>query len=79
MNVPQKPSNAGKATTDSAVDEAEKKVGAVLETLEQETGADVEDIGLDDMVDTEPGTGKPVVKKAVDIEVRERHKRGWLR
>lgn len=61
------------------MDEAEKKVGAVLESLEAQIGAEVEDIGLDDVVDTDPATGKPVVKKAVDIEVRQREQRGWLR
>ena len=35
------------------VEQAEKQVGAVLEKLEADTGVEVKDIGLEDMVDTE--------------------------
>ncbi len=63
----------------AAVDEAEKEVGSVLEKLEQDTGGDVKDIGLDDMVDTDPQTGHPVVKRAVDIKMSERPQKRWAR
>ena len=53
--------------------------GAVLQDLEAETASDVKDIGLDDMVDTDPATGKPVLRKAVDIDVRKRTERSWVR
>jgi hypothetical protein len=59
------------------VEQAEKEVGSVLEKLEAETGDDVKDIGLEDMVDTDPRTGAPVVKKAVDIKVAAKHVKRW--
>ncbi len=61
----------------SEVKEAEKKVGAVLENLEKETGDDVKDIGLEDMVDTDPQTGRPVVKKSVDIKTTQKQQKRW--
>lgn len=67
------------ATTEAAVEKAERRVGAVLQDLEAETASDVQDIGLDDMVDTDPATGKPVLRKAVDIDVRKRPERSWVR
>jgi hypothetical protein len=67
------------ATTEAAVEQAERRVGAVLQDLESETGSDVQDIGLDDMVDTDPATGKPVLRKGVDIDVRKRPERSWVR
>ena len=59
------------------VEKAEKEVGKVLEKLEAETGDDVKDIGLDDMVDTDPRTGAPVVKKAVDIKTVSKPVKRW--
>jgi len=59
------------------VEQAEKEVGAVLEKLETQTGDDVKDIGLEDMVDTDPHTGAPVVKKAVDIKVVSKPTKRW--
>jgi hypothetical protein len=59
------------------VDKAEKEVGSVLEKLEAETGDDVKDIGLEDMVDTDPRTGAPVVKKAVDIKTVSKPVKRW--
>jgi hypothetical protein len=59
------------------VDDAEKAVGTVLEDLEKKTGGEVTDISLEDVVDTDPATGAPVVEKAVEIELRDRPKRKW--
>ena len=59
------------------VKEAEKKVGAVLEQLESDTDGDVKDIGLEDMVDTDPQSGRPVVKKAVDIKIAQKPQKRW--
>lgn len=57
--------------------EAEKKVGAVLEQLESETDVEVKDIGLEDMVDTDPQSGRPVVKKTVDIKIAQKPTKRW--
>ncbi|MDB5893352.1 MAG: hypothetical protein JWQ88_883 [Rhodoferax sp.] len=59
------------------VAKAEKEVGRVLEKLEEETGGDVKGIGLEDMVDTDAATGRPVVKKAVDIKVQPKPLKRW--
>ena len=59
--------------------EAEKKVGAVLEDLEQDTGGEVKDIDLEQMVDTDPATGRPVIEKAVEIDLEHRQPRKWSR
>ena len=65
---------------EAAVDKAEKKVNEVLEDLEDDTGGDVKDIDLEDMVDTDPATGGPVIKKAVDIDLqRQPAPRRWSR
>lgn len=64
-------------TEKTQVKEAEKKVGAVLENLEKETGDDVKDIGLEDMVDTDAQTGRPVVKKSVDIKTTQKPQKRW--
>ncbi len=71
MPIPQPPK------TD--VDEAERKVGAILDELEAKTNSTVKDIGLDDIVDTDRGTGQPVVHQTVDITVQPRPQRKWLR
>lgn len=60
------------------VQEAEKKVAAVLEELEKETRADVQRIALEDVVDTD-STGRPQVLKSVDITVTPRPQRHWSR
>jgi hypothetical protein len=70
MQKPMKPDSP-------EVDKAEKEVGSVLEKLEAETGDDVKDIGLEDMVDTDPRTGAPVVKKAVDIKTVSKPVKRW--
>lgn len=59
------------------VKDAEKAVGAVLEDLERKTGGEVTDISLEDVVDTDPATGAPVVEKAVEIKLRDKPKRKW--
>ncbi len=64
---------------EAQIDEAEKKVGAVLEDLEDSTQSDVEEIALADMVDTNPQTGKPEMVKGVDIQVKHRATRSWSR
>lgn len=61
------------------VDEAERKIGAVLEDLEQETASEVKDIDLEDVVDDDPTTGLPTVHEAVDIDVEPRPRRKWLK
>lgn len=63
----------------SPVEKAEKQVASVLDALEAETQSDVEKIGLEDLVDTNPETGKPEVLKGVDITVKPRNTRGWSR
>ena len=60
-----------------AVDKAEKEIGAVLENLEEDTGGDVKDIGLEDVVDTDPATGQPVIEKAVEINLQDKPPRRW--
>lgn len=59
------------------VSDAEKAVGTVLEQLENKTGGEVTDISLEDVVDTDPRTGQPVVEKAVEIDLRDRPRRKW--
>ncbi|RZJ14503.1 MAG: hypothetical protein EON50_05590 [Acidovorax sp.] len=61
------------------IEEAERKVSAILEDLEQDTDADVKDIDLEDVVETDPSNGQPAVHQAVDITVQPRAKRKWLK
>ncbi len=63
--------------TPPAVAEAQKAIGAVLEQLEHRTGGEVKDIALEDMVDTDPRTGRPVVQKTVEITLDEKPRRRW--
>lgn len=58
------------------VDRVEKKIGADLAELERVTGGEVRDIRLDDMVDTD-AAGRPVVEKAVDVDLQQRPARRW--
>lgn len=60
-----------------AVIEAQKAIGAVLEDLEAKTASEVRDIGLEDVVDTDPRTGAPVVQKAVEIKIQPRPSKRW--
>lgn len=64
---------------EAAVQQAERKVNAVLEELEESTDSDVKDIDLEDVVDTDPASGQPTVRQAVDITVQPRPKRSWLK
>ena len=61
------------------VDEAERKVSAILQDLEEDTNSDVKDIDLEDVVETDPASGKPAVHQTVDITVQPRPQRKWLR
>lgn len=58
------------------VEAAERKIGAVLSELEEETGAQVTGIDLSDVVEAD-AHGRAVVKKAVDIRVNQRRSKGW--
>jgi hypothetical protein len=60
-----------------AVADAQKAIGAVLEELEHRTGGEVKDIALEDMVDTDPQTGRPVVQKSVEITLDEKPRKRW--
>lgn len=69
----------GKQPDGAQVDEAERKVGAVLADLEDQGDMDVKDIDLEEVVDTD-ARDRPVVKKAVDIQAEPRpQKKGWAR
>lgn len=61
------------------VEEAERKVGAILEELEEATDSEVKKIALEDVVDTDPTSGRPAVHQAVDITVQPRPQRRWLK
>ncbi|AVS75007.1 hypothetical protein [Paracidovorax cattleyae] len=65
--------------TQQQVDAAEKRVGEVLEDLETDTQAEVSKITLEDVVDTNPRTGRPEVQKQVDITVEPKAERKWSR
>jgi hypothetical protein len=65
--------------TPPAVVEASKTIGAVLEDLETRTGSEVKDIALEDVVDTDPDTGQPVVQKAVEITLNPHPAKRWSR
>jgi len=67
------------SSTKPAIAEAHKEVGAVLEKLEAKTGGEVRDIGLEDMVDIDPATGRPVIQKAVEIKLQEPPAKRWVR
>lgn len=61
------------------VDKAERKIGAVLEDLEQTTSSEVKDVDLESVVDDDPKTGMPTVHDAIEIEVEPRPQRRWLK
>jgi hypothetical protein len=65
--------------TKPAIVEAQKEIGAVLEELESKTNSDVKNIALEDVVDTDPQTGRPVVQKGVEITLNPRLSRKWAR
>lgn len=66
-----------KPPTAAKIHDAEKAIGAVLESLEETTGGEVRKIALEDMVDTDARTGKPVVQKAVEIDLQEKPRKRW--
>jgi len=61
------------------VNEAERRIGNVLAELEGRTGSDVQGISLEELVDTDPATGRPAVHKGVEITVTPRPQRRWVR
>lgn len=67
------------AVPPSKVEEAERKVSAILEDLEDTTDSEVQKIALEDVVDTDPASGRPAVQQAVDITVQPRKQRKWLK
>lgn len=66
-------------TKPAAVAQAEKKVAAVLDDLEQTTGSEVQKLQLEDVVASDAATGRPLVQKAVEITVQPRPNRKWAR
>lgn len=67
------------AVPPSKIQEAERKVSAVLQDLEDSTDSEVKKIALEEVVDTDPASGQPAVRQAVDITVQPRPKRSWLK
>lgn len=63
----------------TAVAQAEKKVAAVLDDLEQTTESEVQKLKLEDVVASDTVTGRPLVQKAVEITVQPRPHRQWAR
>lgn len=61
------------------IDQAKRKIGAVLEDLEQRTASEVTDVDLEQVVDDDPRTGLPTVQDAVDIDVQSKPQRKWLK
>ncbi len=61
------------------INEAERRIGNVLAELETQTGSDVKDISLEELVDTDPATGQPAVHKGVEIKVTPRPQTRWVR
>ncbi len=70
---------ASGTATEQQVEAAEKRVGEVLEQLEEATQGEVSKIALEDVVDTNPRTGRPEVQKQVDITVQTKPERKWVR
>jgi len=62
-----------------AVEAAEKAVAGVLGDLEDATRSEVKKIALEDVVDVDERTGRPEVRKAVDIQVQAKPERKWSR
>ena len=63
----------------SAVHEAERKVGAILDELEDDTHSEVKDINLEDVVENDKVSGQPAVHQAVEITVVPRAQRKWIK
>jgi hypothetical protein len=64
---------------DSKVNEAERKISGILEELEASTDSEVKALALEDVVDTDPASGRPAVHQAVEITVEPRPRRRWLK
>ncbi|MBD9391724.1 hypothetical protein [Acidovorax sp. ACV01] len=62
----------------SEVDEAERKVSAILADLEEATHSEVKDIDLEDVVKTDTASGQPAMHQSVDITIQPRAQRKWL-
>lgn len=60
------------------VDAAERKIGGVLADLEADTGGEVRDVVLDQVVDTD-ANGRPVLKKKVDVKFQPKRDRHWAK
>lgn len=73
------PTSTMSTTKPAAVAQAEKKVAAVLDELEQTTGSEVQKLQLEDVVASDAVTGRPLVQKAVEITVQPRPNRKWAR
>ncbi len=67
------------STKPAAVAQAERKVAAVLDDLEQTTGSEVRKLQLEDVVASDAVTGRPLVQKAVEITVQPKPARKWAR
>ncbi len=67
------------STKPAAVAQAERKVAAVLDDLEQTTGSEVRNLQLEDVVASDAVTGRPLVQKAVEITVQPKPARKWAR
>ncbi len=67
------------STKPAAVVQAERKVAAVLDDLEQTTGSEVRKLQLEDVVASDAVTGRPLVQKAVEITVQPKPTRKWAR
>ncbi len=61
------------------VNEAERRIGSVLVELETRTASDVKGISLEELVDTDPDTGRSAVHKGVEITMTPRPQRRWVR
>ncbi len=59
------------------IDQAERKIGAILEDLEESTSTEVKDVDLEKIVDDDPVTGRPTIHDGVDIEVEAKPQRKW--
>ncbi|MFN3436375.1 MAG: hypothetical protein ACK41V_01650 [Acidovorax sp.] len=63
----------------SEIDEAERKVGAILDELEDDIHSDVKDIDLEDVIETDKDSGKPTLHQSVEITVEPRAQRKWIK
>jgi hypothetical protein len=64
---------------EAEVQEAERKISGILEDLEASTDSEVKGLELEDVVDTDPASGRPAVHQTVEITVEPRPRRRWLK